>query len=27
LRTVRVGGFNPANGKRVELRALIRENP
>ena len=27
LRSFRVGGFNPANGKHVELRALIRETP
>jgi hypothetical protein len=27
LRTIRVGGFNPANGKGVQLRALIRETP
>jgi len=27
LRTIRVGGFNPANGTGIELRALIRETP
>ncbi len=27
LRIIRVGGFNPANGKGIQLRALIRETP
>ena len=27
LRTIRVWGFNPANGRGIELRALIRETP
>ena len=27
LRTLGAQGFNPANGKRVELRALVRVNP